>query len=312
MTVANDTASAWADLPHAAWADTCATLHLWTQIVGKVRMAKSPWVNHSWHVTLYVTCRGLTTSPIPDGRRQFQIDFDFIDHRLLVTTSDGAARTLPLAPMAVADFHQRLLALLGELGIRVRIHDLPSELPDPIPFSGDRVHAAYDADYAHRFWQVLVQADRVLKDFRARFTGKCSPVHFFWGSNDLAVTRFSGRPAPPHPGGIPHLPDPVTREAYNQEVSSAGFWPGGGPIDHASFYAYAYPVPPGFGERPVEPSAARFDAALGEYLLPYDAVRTAADPDAALLGFLQSTYEAAAEPAGWDRARLERDPVPPA
>ena len=312
MTVANDTASAWADLPHAAWADTCATLHLWTQIVGKVRMAKSPWVNHSWHVTLYVTCRGLTTSPIPDGPRQFQIDFDFVDHRLLVITSDGGARTLPLAPMAVADFHERLLALLADLGIDVHIHDLPNELPDPIPFSRDHAHAAYDAGYAHRFWQVLVQADRVFQAFRARFTGKCSPVHVFWGSNDLAVTRFSGRPAPPHPGGIPHLPDPVTREAYNQEVSSAGFWPGGGPIDHAAFYSYAYPVPPGFGERRVEPAAAYFHDGLGEFLLPYDAVRTAPDPDAALLTFLQSTYEAAADLAGWDRARLERDPVPPA
>jgi hypothetical protein len=311
MTDPTEITSDWPELPYAAWAETCTTLHLWTQIAGKVRMAKTPWVNHSWHVTLYVTCRGLTTSPIPDGGRQFQIDFDFVDHRLLVTTSDGASRTLPLAPMTVADFHQRLLALLADLDIRVRIHDLPNELPDPIPFSRDQIHASYDAEYAHRFWQVLVQADRVFKAFRARFTGKCSPVHFFWGSNDLAVTRFSGRAAPPHPGGIPHLPDAVTREAYNQEVSSAGFWPGGGPVDHAAFYAYAYPVPAGFGERPVEPAAARFDAALGEFLLPYDAVRTAPDPDGTLLAFLQSTYEAAADLAGWDRARLEREPVPP-
>ena len=312
MTTPNDIASAWPELPYAAWADTCTTLHLWTQIVGKVRLAGSPWVNHSWHVTLYVTSRGLTTLAIPDGCRQFQIDFDFIDHRLLVTTSDGGDRMLPLAPMAVAEFHERLLALLEGLGIRLRIHDRPNELPDPIPFSRDRTHASYDAEYAQRFWQVLVQADRVFKTFRARFTGKCSPVHFFWGSNDLAVTRFSGRPAPPHPGGIPHLPDAVTREAYSQEVSSAGFWPGGGPLDHAAFYAYAYPVPPGFGQRSVQPAGAYFHDGLGEFLLPYDAVRAAADPDETLLDFLQSTYEAAANMAGWDRARLERDPIAPA
>lgn len=312
MSGQNDGASTWPELPYAAWADTCTTLHLWMQIVGKVRLAKSPWVNHSWHATLYVTCRGLTTSPIPDGRRQFQIDFDFVDHRLLVTTSDGDARSLALAPMTVADFHERFLALLAELGIPVRIHGAPNEVPDPIPFSRDRTHAAYDAAYVHRFWQVLVQADRVFREFRARFTGKCSPVHLFWGSNDLAVTRFSGRPAPRHPGGIPHLPDAVTREAYSQEVSSAGFWPGGGPVDHAAFYAYAYPVPSGFGEHPVAPAAAYYDGTLGEFLLPYDAVRTAPDPDATLLDFLQSTYEAAATLARWDRTRLEREPVPPA
>jgi hypothetical protein len=284
---------------------------LWTQIVGKVRLAKSTWVNHSWHVTLYLTARGLTTSPIPDGQRQFQIDFDFIDHQLLVYLSDGAIRSLPLAPMSVADFYGRLMDLLADLGISIRIHGAPNEVPDPIPFGKDRLHAAYDADYANRFWRVLIQADRVLKEFRARFTGKCSPVHFFWGSNDLAVTRFSGRPAPEHPGGVPHLPDPVTREAYNQEVSSAGFWPGGGPIDHAAFYAYAYPVPEGFSSYPVQPQTAYFNQALGEFILPYDAVRTDGDPDATLLAFLQSTYEAAAQTAGWDRAHLEREPVPP-
>jgi hypothetical protein len=230
---------------------------------------------------------------------------------LAASPGDGDGRTLPLAPMAVADFHGRLLALLADPDMEVRIHDLPNELPNPIPFSRDRDHASYDADYAHRFWQVLLNADRAFKEFRARFIGKCSPVHFFWGSNDLAVTRFSGRAAPPHPGGIPHLPDSVTREAYSQEVSSAGLWPGGGPIDYPAFYAYAYPVPQGFGERPVEPVAAFFHDGLGEFLLPYDAVRTAADPDAALLVFLQSTYEAAADLAGWDRACLEWDPVPP-
>jgi hypothetical protein len=311
MTAENDRSSAWPELPYAAWSDTCATLHLWTQVVGKVRLAKSPWVNHSWHVTLYVTARGLTTSPIPDGQRQFQIDFDFLDHRLRVSVSDGGIRELPLLPMSVADFYGGLMQLLGELGVTVRIDELPNEIADPIPFGRDRTHASYDAEYATRYWRVLLQADRVFKAFRARFTGKCSPVHFFWGSNDLAVTRFSGRAAPAHPGGIPHLPDPVTREAYSQEVSSTGFWPGGGPVDHAAFYAYAYPVPPGFADYPVEPAAAYFHESLGEFLLPYDAVRTSDDPDATLLAFLQSTYEAAAESAGWDRARLERDPVPP-
>jgi hypothetical protein len=305
------TPSAWPELPYPAWVETCMTLHLWTQIVGKIRLAKTAWVNHSWHVALYVTARGLTTSPIPDGPRQFQIDFDFVDHRLLVCASDGERRVLPLAPMAVADFYRRLMALLAELGIEVRIRAVPNEIPDPIPFDQDRTHAAYDPDSVTRYWRALLQADRVLKDFRARFTGKCSPVHLFWGSNDLAVTRFSGRPAPAHPGGIPALPDPVVREAYNREVSSAGFWPGGGPLDHAAFYSYAYPVPNGFGTYPVHPAAAYFHRALGEFILPYEAVRTADNPDATLLSFLQSAYEAAAETANWDRARLEREPLPP-
>jgi len=303
--------SAWPELPYGAWAGTCTTLHLWTQIVGKVRLSKSTWVNHSWHVTLYLTARGLTTSPIPDGERQFQIDFDFIDHRLLVSVSDGRQASLPLAPMSVADFSRRLTGLLAELGIAVAIHARPNELPNPISFAEDRIHAAYDADYASRYWRALLQADRVLKVFRARFTGKCSPVHFFWGSNDLAVTRFSGRPAPTHPGGIPHLPDAVTREAYSQEVSSAGFWPGGGGIDQPAFYSYAYPVPVGFSEYPIEPTAAYFHPELREFLLPYEAVRTAQDPEGTLLAFLQSIYKAAAVTAGWDRNRLERDPLPP-
>jgi len=311
MSVQTQSPAAWPELSYAAWSDTCNTLHLWTQVVGKVRLTKLPWVNHSWHVTLYITARGLTTSPIPDGERQFQIDLDFIDHRLLVSVSDGQTRTLPLAPMPVADFYEKLMGILAELGISVRIHELPNEVPDPIPFSRDQIHAAYDAEYANRYWRVLLQADRVLKAFRARFIGKCSPVHFFWGSNDLAVTRFSGRSAPAHPGGVPHLPDPVTREAYSQEVSSAGFWPGGGPIEHAAFYAYTYPVPAGFGDCQVETAEAYFHQPLGEFLLPYDAVRNSADPDATLLGFLQSTYEAAADSAGWDREHLERDPVPP-
>lgn len=311
MNVQSAARSAWPELPYSAWAETCATLHLWTQIVGKVRLARSVWVNHSWHVTLYVTTRGLTTSPIPDGQRQFQIDFDFIDHQLSISVSDGETRVLPLVAMSVAEFYERLMGQLDELGISVRIHELPNEIPDPIPFSQDRLHAAYDAEYANRYWRVLLQVDRVMKQFRARFTGKCSPVHFFWGSNDLAVTRFSGRPAPEHPGGVPYLPDPVTREAYNQEVSSAGFWPGGGHIDDTAFYAYAYPVPEGFADYPVQPPDSYFHETLGEYLLPYSAVRAADDPDAMLLTFLQSTYEAAAESAGWDRAHLEREPVPP-
>jgi Family of unknown function (DUF5996) len=298
----------WPALPYEAWKDTCATLHLWTQIVGKIRLAQTPWINHSWHVTLYVTPRGLTTSPIPYDGRAFQIDFDFIDHALLIETSEGDARRLPLAAMSVADFHDRLMAALAELQIRLRIHGRPNEVPDPIPFRDDRQHAAYDPDYAQRFWRVLLQADRVFKQFRTGFLGKVSPVHFFWGSFDHAVTRFSGRKAPMHPGGIPNLPDLVTREAYSHEVSSAGFWPGGGAVDYPAFYSYAYPAPEGFSTAPVRPDAAFFHETLGEFILPYDAVRSAAAPDAALLDFLQSTYEAAANAAGWDRAALESPP----
>ena len=302
----------WPALPYAAWQDSCATLQLWTQIVGKVRLAKSPWLNHSWGVALYVGPRGLGTSPIPDGNRQFQIDFDFIDHRLVIAVSDGGFREMALRPMAVADFYARLMGLLADLGIDVAIDRTPNEVAEPIRLDRDDVHASYDAASVNRLWRVLLQTDRVFKSFRARFVGKCSPVHFFWGSFDLAVTRFSGRAAPPHPGGVPNLPDPVTREAYNQEVSSAGFWPGGGPIDFPAYYSYAYPTPSGFGDVPVRPAAAGWNAALGEFLLPYDAVRNAADPDAALLDFLQSTYEAAADLAGWNRAVLEREPVRPA
>jgi hypothetical protein len=304
-------AEPWPALPYEAWKDTCATLHLWTQIVGKIRLAGTPWVNHSWHVTLYVTARGLTTSPIPYERRAFQIDFDFIDHTLLIQTSDGATRRLPLAPQAVADFHDRLLAALAEADIRVRIHGRPNEVANPIPFREDREHAAYDPEYAQRFWRVLLQADRLFKQFRTRFRGKVSPVHFFWGSFDHAVTRFSGREAPPHPGGIPNLPDAVTREAYSHEVSSAGFWPGGGAIDYPAFYSYAYPTPAGFAATPVRPEGAFFHEQLGEFVLPYDAVRNAETPDATLLEFLQTTYEAAANAAQWDRAALEYGPEGP-
>ncbi|MCW5890991.1 MAG: hypothetical protein KIT14_10615 [bacterium] len=296
----------WPALPLAAWQDTCATLHRWLQVVGKIRLVQTPWINHSWHVTLYPTVRGLTTSPMPYGTGTFQIDFDFFDHRLIVATSDGAVRTVALRPMAVADFYAAVFAALGELGIAVHIHPVPNELPDATPLDVDRVHAAYDPEYARRFWRVLAQSARVFTAFRARYLGKCSPVHFFWGSNDLAVTRFSGRTAPPHPGGVPHLPDVVAREAYSHEVSSAGFWPGGGAIDYPAYYSYAYPSPDGFADEPVQPGDAFWSKDLGEFVLPYDAVRTAADPDAVLLAFLQSTYEAAANRGGWDRAALER------
>jgi hypothetical protein len=295
----------WPALPYAAWKDSCTTLQLWTQIVGKIRLAQTPWVNHSWHVTLYVTPRGLTTSPIPCDGRAFQIDFDFIDHALVIGTSDGGEKRLPLVAEPVAVFYNQLMAGLAGLDILVRIHGSPNEVADPIAFREDHEHAAYDPDYAQRFWRVLVQADRVFKQFRTGFLGKVSPVHFFWGSFDHAVTRFSGRKAPPHPGGIPSLPDAVTREAYSHEVSSAGFWPGGGAIDYPAFYSYAYPVPEGFAAAPVRPQAAFFHQTMGEFILPYDAVREADAPDAVLLDFLQTTYEAAADAAGWDRAALE-------
>ena len=303
---ASDHTERWPDLPLAAWSDTCATLHLWTQIVGKIRLARCAAVNHCWHVTLYVTARGLTTLPIPYGDRTFQIDFDFIDHRLTVQSSDGRRSGFPLQPQPVAAFYGRLMQHMTRLDLNVPIHMKPNEVSDPVRFDQDLTHAAYDRDYANRFWQVLVQADRVLKIFRARFIGKCSPVHFFWGAPDLAVTRFSGRRAPPHPGGIPNLPDRVTRDAYSHEVSSCGFWPGGGPIPYPAFYAYAYPEPAGFAQSPVAPDAAFYSTDLREFILPYDAVRQSESPDDTLLAFLQATYEAAATLAQWDRAALER------
>ena len=299
-------ADAWPELPLEAWSDTAATLHLWLQIVGKIRLAQTPWVNHSWHVTLYVTGRGLTTGAIPHGDRGFQIDFDFIDHRLTIETSDGQRSAVLLRPQSVAAFYRRLWEELGRLGLDVHIHAKPNEIEDAIPFAEDEVHASYDPEYANRFWRVLVQCDRVFTAFRARFIGKCSPVHLFWGAPDLAVTRFSGRPAPEHPGGIPNLPDAVTREGYSHEVSSAGFWWGGGAVAYPAFYSYAYPEPEGFAEAKVKPEAAFYHPELREFLLPYDAVRTAPSPDDALLDFLQSTYEAAAELGGWDRVALER------
>jgi hypothetical protein len=295
----------WPELPYAAWRDTCATLHLWTQIVGKIRLSQAPWLNHSWHVALYVTARGLTTSLIPYGTRAFQVDFDFHDHAVRMHTSDGRRWEAPLRAQTVADFHAEIMAALVQLDLPISIDEMPNELPEPIRFSQDRVHAAYDPEFAHRFWRVLLQASRVFELFRSGFIGKCSPVHFFWGSFDLAVTRFSGRPAPLHPGGVPNLADEVVREAYSHEVSSAGFWPGSGALDYPAFYSYAYPEPEGFRAARVEPAAAFFSEPLGEFILPYDAVRTAESPDAALLAFLQSTYRAAASAARWDRERLE-------
>ena len=297
--------AAWPELPYAAWRESAETLQLWTQIVGKIRLSKTPWLNHSWHVVLYVTPRGLTTSPIPDGERSFEITFDFIDHVLDIKTSEGAHRQLPLRPQSVASFYAELLGALADLNIEVAIDDMPNEIAAPIRFGDDDVHASYDADAVQRFGAMLRQADRVFKQFRTAFIGKASPVHFFWGSFDLAVTRFSGRRAPPHPGGVPYLPDAVAREAYSHEVSSAGFWPGGGAIDYPAFYSYAYPAPDGFADAKVRPDAAFFSKDLGEFILPYDAVRTAEDPDEALLQFLQSTYEAAANGAKWDRTELE-------
>ncbi len=296
----------WPELPYADWADTAATLQLWTQIVGKIRMAKTPWLNHSWHVTLYVSARGLTTGPIPDEDRTFQVDFDFIDHVLWIRTSEGHYRQVMLRPIPVAEFYTEVMAALEQLDIVLTINTIPSELADGVPFESDNTHASYDAEAVHRFWRVLVAANDVMSRFRTGFIGKASPVHFFWGSFDLAVTRFSGRKAPRHPGGVPHLPNDVAAEAYSHEVSSAGFWPGSpGPVEYPAFYSYAYPAPEGFSAAKVKPDAAFFSKELGEFVLPYEAVRTASDPDAALMDFLQSAYAAAADLAKWDRAALE-------
>jgi hypothetical protein len=298
--------TAWPALPYAEWADTLRALHLMTQVVGKVRLSLTPWLNHSWQTPLYLNARGLTTGLIFHGERPLELAFDLVGRGLRVTTDEDEA-TIALGPTTIADFHAQVMAALEKLGAPVRIHATPNELPDAIPFPEDRQPRPFDGVAAERFWRVLLQADRVLKLFRTAFLGKASPVHFFWGSFDLAVTRFSGRRAPTHPGGVPHLPDAVTREAYSHEVSSAGFWPGGPGKEEAMFYSYAYPSPAGFSDAPVSPAAARFDGDLGEFVLPYEAVRTAADPDAMLLEFLSSTYGAAADLAGWDRAALECD-----
>jgi hypothetical protein len=280
---------------------------MWLQIAGKVRLAQTPWLNHSWHVTLYPTAAGLTTSPIPYGDRTFQIDFDFVHQQLCVHTSNGQNLGFPLEPQSVATFYRRLMDAMAALGVHVTINKKPNEVVEAIPFDRDETHHAYDAEYATRFWRVLLQTTRIFTTFRARFIGKGSPIHLFWGAPDLAVTRFSGRTAPPHRGGIPNLPDTVAREAYSHEVSSAGFWPGGGPVPFPAFYSYAYPEPAAFADARVQPAEAYYNKDLGEFLLPYDVVRKSARPDDTLLAFLQSTYDAAADLGKWDRAALERD-----
>ena len=302
------TDTTWPSLPLAAWQDTYETLHMWTQIVGKIRMALAPKINHWWQSTLYVTPRGLTTSAIPYGTRTFEISFDFLDHHLQIQTSEGITRTIALVPRSVADFYQDVIGTLHGMGIEVRIWTMPQEVQEPIPFEQDYKHAAYDPEYAQRLWRILVQVDRIMTAFRSRFIGKCTPVHFFWGSFDLAVTRFSGRRAPEHPGGVPNMADWVTREAYSHEVSSCGFWPGGGAVVDPVFYAYAYPTPEGFKDYPIQPKEAFYSSQMGEFILPYEAVRQADNPDEMLLTFLQSTYEAAANLGNWDRAALESTP----
>jgi hypothetical protein len=302
----SDRPECWPPLPLDAWKDTCVTLHMWTQIVGKVRLALTPKVNHWWNVPLYVSSRGLTTSAIPYGERVFELEFDFVDHKLCLKLSDGLTQGLALAPMPVADFYRDFMAMLRSAGIQVEIWKMPVEIPDPIAFNQDTVHASYDREYAHRFWRVLVSADEVLKEFRSRFIGKSSPVHFFWGSFDLAVTRFSGRRAPERDGA-----DSITREAYSHEVISAGFWPGSGEVKNAAFYSYAAPEPSGFAQQHVRPQAAFYHTNLKEFILMYDAVRSAASPANTLLEFLQSTYEAGASLGNWDRQALERAPDSP-
>jgi len=295
-----DLPQCWPALPLSSWNDTRATLHMWAQIVGKVRLALTPKVNHWWNVPLYVTSRGLTTSQMPYAGRALELRFDFLDHQLVLQSSDGTRKSLPLAPRSVADFYQQFTDMLRSARLDVKIWKMPVEIPDPIPFDRDQVHASYDPAAVQKFWRILLSVQHVLEEFRARFIGKASPVHFFWGSFDLAVTRFSGRPAPERPGA-----DPITREAYSHEVSSVGFWPGIGTQD-AAFYSYAAPEPPAFKTAQVQPAAARYDQQLSEFILPYEAVRTAPSPTAALLAFCQSTYEAAANQAMWDRKSLER------
>ena len=297
-------ADVWPPLPLADWTGTRDTLQLWTQIVGKIRMVSTPILNHWWNVPLYVSARGLTTSLIPRGERAFQIDFDLIEHQLHLCVSDGSAASMVLEPRTVADFYDELMAHLDDLGLSTSIWTMPVEIPDAIAFDVDAQHSTYDAAQAHRFWLALVQMDRIFGVFRSRFVGKVSPVHLFWGGLDLAVTRFSGRTAPLHPGGAPNCGPQVMHEAYSHEVSSAGYWPG--PDGEGIFYSYAYPIPDGFAQVDVDVPGARYDEALGEFILPYEAVRAAEDPDGLLLSFLQATYEAAADLARWDRQALER------
>jgi len=298
--------SLWPDLPLAAWSDTCETLHRWTQIAGKVRLASTPLINHWWNVTLHVNSRGLVAPANLCAGRTFDIVFDLVDHQLRIATSDGRTESFALAPMSVADFYAELMPRLRRLDIDVHIWTMPSEIENAEPFDRDRTHAQYDPDYASRFRLALIQAARVMNEFRARFIGKASPVHFFWGSFDLAVTRFSGRTAPPPKGVTPNVAGWVMAEAYSHEVSSCGFWPGNGGYGRAAFYVYAYPEPAGYGETRLRTAEAFYDNNLGQFILPYDAVREARDPDALLLGFLQETYEAAAAQAKWDRKALER------
>jgi len=304
-----DNAEVWPALPLEGWRETCETLQLWTQVVGKIRLALSPPINHWWGVPLYVTARGLTTSPIPYGKCAFQMDFDFIRHELVIDVSTGEQCILPLKAQSVASFYRDVLAALHSLDIRVKIWPVPVEVPDPIAFEQDTMHKAYDPEQAQRFWRILVQTDRIFTNFRSRFLGKVSPVHFFWGSFDLAVTRFSGRVAPKHPGA-PGLAERVVQEAYSHEVSSAGFWPGGGGVDFPAFYSYAYPEPPGYDHFSVLSAEAYYNTQIHEFLLPYEAIRLAPSPDEMLLAFLQSTYEAAADLGQWDRAALERTASP--
>lgn len=300
----------WPELPLDAWKDTYATLHRWLQIVGKTRLALAPMQNHWWQVTLYLTARGLGTSPMPVGERSVDVELDFIDHRLVARASDGDVRSMPLAPQSVADFYRDYTALLAELDVHPHIWPVPMELPDVLRFTDDRVHASYDPDAAHRCWRILASADRVLKEFRGRFIGKSSPSHFWWGAFDLACTRFSGRSAPTHPGGVPNCPDYVTREAYSHECISAGWWPGtvGAPVVEPAFYAYAYPEPGGCADAPIRPSAAGYNGAMHEWILPYDAIRASSDPMGMLADFLETTYEAAATRGGWDTALQRTSP----
>ncbi len=302
------TTAVWPALPQGAWSDTCATLQLWLQMVGKVRMELTPQLNHCWNVTLYPTIRGLTTTPMAHGSRMVQIDFDFVAHELVIETSDGGREAIKLAPMTVAEFYGKLMTALESMDVLCHVWPVPCEVAEPIPFKKDEVHKAYDPEYAQRFWRILLQSSRVIEIFRARFIGKVSLIHLFWGAMDLACTRFSGRTAPEHPS-MPGLPDRVVRDAYSHEVSSCGFWPGApgpnGAFLEPFFYSYAYPEPPGYREYAIAPAGAKFDSNFGEFIFPYEAMRQSADPDAALLQFLQSTYEAAANCAKWDRAALE-------
>jgi hypothetical protein len=291
----------WPSLPLEEWKDTCATLHMWTQIVGKVRLAQTPLVNHWWNVPLYVSARGLTTTAMPYGETFFEMEFDFIDHELKIKCSDGASAFVALRPKSVATFYAETMTALSELGMPVKIWKMPVEIPDPIPFDQDQQHASYDPEYANRFWVVLRSSDRVMQEFRSRFIGKCSPVHFFWGSFDLAVTRFSGRPAPRRPDA-----DLITREAYSHEVISHGWWPGQGPLGKPAFYSYTAPAPEGLSTAKLRPAEAIYSTDMSEFLLLYEDVRNAPNPDLALIDFLQSTYEAGATLANWDRASLER------